>query len=338
MAHLPPCPALSAADTHMMQGLKTFCCAGCLCEFGCVTATHKCPLCTRKLDSYHPLDYHKQIECGSCRRPFGFWLFTVPARVEEALRAEIRASQEAALKAREARLARLHRIQRKAAERGEADQGEAERLKQAEALFVRNLIDACPRCGFEPPVSACDRDSLVAHLHECNDRLAHKQHRKAVAAAEARAGAKAAAVDAQEEATNLAAWQYLGGDQSSMWLLTDKQLQKQCEDKGVDSSGSREEMLCQLAAASTQANNLLTHKASGGHQKAGTAAGPSGSKRGRPRIDRDSLPSNLHSMSLAQLRAVAAANGLVIRDGSTDDVIRQIEAATDDANEPLFLE
>lgn len=413
MAHLPPCPALSAADTHMMQGLKTFCCAGCLCEFGCVTATHKCPLCTRKLDSYHPLDYHKQIECGSCRRPFGFWLFTVPARVEEALRAEvrpagghmppadvegpphayphaytlpppptppcmwsslssrgvpwsspslgaragpertsrpssqpdptrpppqIRASQEAALKAREARLARLHRIQRKAAERGEADQGEAERLKQAEALFVRNLIDACPRCGFEPPVSACDRDSLVAHLHECNDRLAHKQHRKAVAAAEARAGAKAAAVDAQAEATNLAAWQYLGGDQSSMWLLTDKQLQKQCEDKGVDSSGSREEMLCQLAAASTQANKLLTHKASGGHQKAGTAAGPSGSKRGRPRIDRDSLPSNLHSMSLAQLRAVAAANGLVVRDGSTDDVIRQIEAATDDANEPLFLE
>jgi hypothetical protein len=91
MAHPSRPPStLSLSDTHMMQGLKTFCCAGCLCEFGCVTATHKCPLCTRKLDSYYPLDYHKQIECGSCKRTFGFWLFTVPPRVEESLRAEVR--------------------------------------------------------------------------------------------------------------------------------------------------------------------------------------------------------------------------------------------------------
>jgi hypothetical protein len=211
-------------------------------------------------------------------------------------------------------------------------------VKQAEALFVRNLIDACPRCGFEPDASACDRDSLVAHLNECNDRVAHKVHRRAVAAAEASAGARAAAVDAQAEATNLAAWQYLGGEQGSMWLLTDKQLKKQCEDKGLDSGASREEMLCQLAAASTQASNLLTDKTSGGRQMASSAAGSSNGKRGRPRIDRDSLPSNLHSMSLAQLRAVAAANGLVVRGGGTEDVIRQIEEAAHDGEEPLLLE
>ena len=70
--------------TLMMQGIKTFCCAGCLCEFGCVTAMHRCPLCSGAFE-YHPADYHRLVSCGNKRcgsLTFGFWLYTVPPRVQ----------------------------------------------------------------------------------------------------------------------------------------------------------------------------------------------------------------------------------------------------------------
>lgn len=38
-----------------MMGLKQYCCSTCLCEFGCMTATHKCPFC------YHPFAYSPQV-------------------------------------------------------------------------------------------------------------------------------------------------------------------------------------------------------------------------------------------------------------------------------------
>jgi hypothetical protein len=53
----------------MMSGLKSFMCSTCLCSFGCMTATHKCPHC-RKPFEYTPQDYHRQVvlwahQCGS---------------------------------------------------------------------------------------------------------------------------------------------------------------------------------------------------------------------------------------------------------------------------------
>lgn len=71
---------------------------------------------------------------------------------------------------------------------------------------MRNLIDACPRCGHEPSPGQTDRDSLREHLDGCTDQGAHRAHRKAVATAEAKGARKAAGVDAQAEAQNLAAW------------------------------------------------------------------------------------------------------------------------------------
>jgi len=38
------------------------------------------------------------------------------------------------------------------------------------------------------------------------------------------------------------------------------------------------------------------------------------------------------------LFSVAAAHGLIVKGGGVDDVIREIEAAADDADEPLMLE
>lgn len=75
---------------YMMMGLKTYCCATCLLEFGCVTATHRCPHCRRTFD-YDPNDYHRHITCGNkgCTRPFGFMLFPVSERVEKEMREQV---------------------------------------------------------------------------------------------------------------------------------------------------------------------------------------------------------------------------------------------------------
>ena len=304
--------------TIFMQGLKTYCCALCLCDFGCMSAIHKCPICTKDFE-YTTHDYHRQVSCGNarCTRTFGFHLYFIQPRVEAQLRADIRVEQEAKMKAREAAAARLARAQRKAPQASES-----EKRAQAERLFVLGLLDCCPRCGAEMAAGSNDEESRGAHLKACVDAKAHAAHAKAEAAAAAVAGAKAARRDAQEEAQNEAAWKFLGGDTGSMWLLTDKQLGSQLELHGLDGGGSREEKLARLARhRMADQGNLLTDGSGGG--------GSGGGGGGKVRVSAASLPSNLHSMSLAQLRAVCASHGLVAKGETTDDIIRQLEGATE---------
>ena len=316
--------------TLMMQGLKTYCCALCLCDFGCMTAIHRCPICNRKGLEYHPNDYHRIVKCTKCNKEFGFWLYHIPARIEDDLRAELKAEQERRLKAREAKAARLARLQRKQPQLSAAAQ-----MKQAEALFVRNLVDTCPRCGYEPP-RGVTYDELQEHLDGCTDKGAHSAHAKAVANASAKVEAKEAREDAQSEAQNLASWRFLGGSTESMWLLTDGQLKKQCEESGIDASGeTREQMLAALARHRGAGSNLITD-ASGASASADGGPPP---KRAKGGFTLDSLPSNLHSMSLAQLKAVCAAHGVVAVGESVDEVIAHLEKeALRDGDAPLRLE
>lgn len=59
-----------------------------------MSATHRCPHCNKKFE-YHPQDYHRQVRCGNarCDAPFGFYLYTIPTRVEAELFREIKAEQ-----------------------------------------------------------------------------------------------------------------------------------------------------------------------------------------------------------------------------------------------------
>ena len=101
----------------LMQGLKQYTCSTCLCEFGCMTAIHKCPHCRQRFE-YAPADYHRKITCGNggagviagpagsgsgkasgkgraaCAGEFGFWMFHASDRVLNDLRTEIRAEVE----------------------------------------------------------------------------------------------------------------------------------------------------------------------------------------------------------------------------------------------------
>ncbi|KAL1515358.1 hypothetical protein AB1Y20_001987 [Prymnesium parvum] len=341
--------------SFLMQGLKSYCCALCLCEFGCVSAIHLCPHCDRPFE-YHPQDYHRQLTCGrtTCTKPFGFMLYHVPPRVENDMRAEIKAEQERRLKQREASAARLQRAARK-----ETPMSDDERRKHAEKLFVRSLLDDCPRCGYSPPPSA-DFEFLSAHLRECTDAAAHARHRRELAAASAALSRRHAREEADAEAQNLAAWQFLGGSTESMWLLTDKQLRKQCEEAGVKVGPSRDENLAALArrrmttdAARIEGGkgmpSLAYHPSAGGSDLGGDRKKrhkrsddqPTASPAGRRiAVSAASLPSNIHSMSLRQLRSVCAAHGFVPKGDTTEALIAELEQSlyegTEDA--PLLLD
>lgn len=58
-----------ASYSHMMTGIKTYCCSTCLLDFGCMTAIHKCPFCRKPFD-YTPDDYHNKILCGNKVHPY----------------------------------------------------------------------------------------------------------------------------------------------------------------------------------------------------------------------------------------------------------------------------
>ena len=62
---------------------------------------------------------------------------------------------------------------------------------------------------------------------ECDDQVEQQRYKRMVQAQEEQRTKKVARHEEQEEVANAAAWQYLGGDTGSMWMLTDKQLEKQ---------------------------------------------------------------------------------------------------------------
>ena len=103
-----------AAYSHLMTGIKTYCCSTCLLDFGCMTAIHRCPFC-RKQFEYVPDDYHNKVSCGNkgCTRTFGFMLYNVSeARMKE-LREELKATQEKNLKKMEGAARRNARAKEK---------------------------------------------------------------------------------------------------------------------------------------------------------------------------------------------------------------------------------
>jgi hypothetical protein len=87
------------AYNWFMMAVKEYVCGRCACQFGCMTATHRCPHCRKKYD-YDPNDYHRKIECNfdKCGRAFGFTLFHVSDRRENELRREVKKDTEERMK------------------------------------------------------------------------------------------------------------------------------------------------------------------------------------------------------------------------------------------------
>jgi hypothetical protein len=324
----------------LMTGLKRYTCSTCLCEFGCMTALHKCPFCKKGFE-YSPLQYHNKIVCGNlkCTKPFGFMMYHASDRVIKDMKQSVKEEQERFMKAREVKLRR--------AKRGHGDQDK----KTAENAFMMGLNDICPRCG-EDFTEIGDEDEQRRHLMECTDEAKHKEHSKKMAKKEAVKLTKEEREEAQVAAQTHASWQFLGANKSQLWLLNEDQLRAQALIANLDVSGDKDDLISRIVShegaasgpvASSSSVPLLTMKesnpASGKRKRgaastgssalvvcganagdgAGAGAGTEKSssssalvrKMARSDASAGDIPSNYQAYSAAQLRSMCASQGLL---------------------------
>jgi hypothetical protein len=331
------------AYNFIMQGLKCFTCSTCLCEFGCMTAIHKCPHCSKPFE-YSPADYHRKISCtnSKCQKPFGFFMFPTSDRVLKDLRLELKQEQERKIKIREAKQRRNQSASRRSEKFGSLNK---------EKAFVLGLIDVCPRCG-ESLEEFESEDACREHLLLCNDSDKHASYSRKQKAEQQNEEARKQKVFKQEAAQNQAAFTFLGSHNSQLWLLDDDQVRHRAVDLGVDASGSKEEVIQRIAgggrgsahagAGVGRGSYLITN---GEDPSTSSKTGDSSRKRKEVgsgdepgfaivskskarRLHADDLPSNFHSLSAAQLRTVCASNGLLSMlppKATKDEIISLIE-------------
>ena len=254
----------------LMMGLKRYTCATCLCEFGCVTAIHKCPSCKERFE-YNPSQYHNKISCGNieCRsnsprnpKLFGFMMYHVPPRVLTGLKDELKVAVEARIKSRETK--------RRRAERAGGCRGNASTVKSSitnstnsnsntnsnnktktktyiedEQAYCLGLIDACPRCGeyLESYSKANKRDKTELtpqriHLNHCNDSKKHAEYNAKQAKKSKQELKKHTKIELEEDTEGLAAWEFLGSKEGDMWRLTDKQIDMHANKLGLLGNGN----------------------------------------------------------------------------------------------------
>lgn len=343
----------------LMTGLKQFTCSTCLCEFGCMTAIHLCPFCSKRFD-FAPSQYHQQITCPreNCHRSFGFYLYHISDRKIKEMKGLIKEELQQRLRQRESKLSRQQRSQR----RGALDQSEKE------AAFLLGLQDVCPRCGEDLSEFAATKEGselLAQHLMECLDEVKHKQHQKKTAKKLAKEEAKERRKEKQEDAQIHAAWQLFGSNTSQLWLLSEEQLKEEAKQRGLRSDGDKDDLIDRLVQGKDEPlliqdrTNQRKRKAarsvdiieiddddaddSKEEVKANTkqqtalvkandntsAVVVSGGKRRK--VNADLLPSNLHSLSVGQLRSMCVANGLkskIPKNAKKIDLIELMEDAT----------
>jgi len=294
----------------LMTGLREYTCSTCLCEFGCVSATHACKKCAAPFD-YSPQDFHREIKCGECGDEFGFWSYHVSARNMATAVAEARTAHERRAKSRLAKRRRADAAQRRGGD-----------LFDGERAFLNRLADHCPKCGdfFGVGTSMDDRRT---HLRACTDAAAHGAHAESRADATARQRQRDDLDDAAATAQARAVWEASGAQTSTLWMLPDAAL---VEMIGGDTDGlERDELIARAVASRDGGRNLLTN---GSPRKAA-----------RRRLTAASLPANYATLAAAQLRGICAAHGFTPKGTTQAEIVHEIEnELTGDAVEqPLLL-
>lgn len=243
--------------TFLMTGLKQYTCSTCLCEFGCMTAIHKCPYCSKQYD-YLPSDYHNKIICGNdnCKKDFGFMLYHASDRVIKDLKASIKEEQEKASRATEAK--------RRRAMRGSRGMDK----QTIELSFLMGMIDICPRCGEDFTEMANDGDDVgdninqqKLHLMYCTDTIKHQKHEQVKKKAEDAVIVKQLKKDKQDAIQSLASWEFLGGSNGQLWLLNEDQLKAKALSLRLDAIGDKDTLIDRIVNNSnTNQRKLLQNE------------------------------------------------------------------------------
>jgi len=317
-----------AAYNFFMLAMKQYICGLCSCEFGCMTGIHFCPNCNKEF-AYDPDDYHRKITCGNskCSKEFGFWMFKVAERREREVRNEAKVKQEAEMK----RIKQKNRRAKRAGNRGVTDMSANSKLQ--EQLFVIMLRLDCPRCGWE--ISRGEgSDEAKEHLENCNDEKEIAKHQKFLEKHKALKGVKSSKQATQQEIMAAKQWEHNGRQIGQLWMLSENMLVKQCKDCGLDSDGSKHEIITRLGKhLRSNARLMITD---------GSTEMPTEIKYDTVTIgqaDEEDLPQNLHGLDKEDLQDVCASYGIKF-DSKKDvksDLIKKFESARNKGKAKLMI-
>ena len=307
-----------AAYNFLMMGLKQYICHVCSCQFGCMSALHFCPHCKKEF-AYDPEDYHRKITCSNvrCSKEFGFMMFKVTARREKEIRQEAKDLHEQRMKKAAQKKRRANRANR--------NDGDASSNKQhlQEQLFLLQLRDTCPRCGWEIERGE-GGEEVREHLSDCNDKEKIKEYQKQVAIKEASSRSKTGAIENEEEVLALKQWEMNGRQVGQLWMLSDTMLKRQCESFDLPTKGKRHEMIQQLSQHIRSQERLMI---TDGKTKVSAASGFDTCSL--KHADEEDLPQNLNSLDKEQLQDLCASYNISFntRKDVKKDLIRKFEQA-----------
>jgi len=287
-----------AAYNFLMMGIKKYICGRCFCKFGCMTAIHYCPHC-KKTFEYDSDDYHRQIVCGSekCKKQFGFWMFKVAEKREKEVRQDVKKEFEEERKQLAQKKRRAARADRRV---DKGDSTTEERLQ--EQLFLIGSRDVCPRCGWS--VERGDGlEEIKQHLEGCNDKKAIAEYKKRVAKEKAEAEKKKMANENQYEVMALKRWQLNGRQVGQLWMLSEHNIRKQCEDFGISTEGAKHECIARLRAHIKKKQTLLLTDGKTTLQNPASQYDVAGIEH----VDDEDLPQNIHELDREELQDLCAS-------------------------------
>ena len=231
-----------AAYNFLMMGIKKYICGRCCCQFGCMTALHYCPHC-KKIFDYDSDDYHRKIICGNkkCKEEFGFWMFKVSERREQEVRIEVKKEFEEERK----KLAQKKRRAVRADRRVDTGVTNDEQRLQ-EQLLIIGLRDNCPRCGWEVPRGE-GTEEAKQHLEACNDKKSIEKYQKVLAKKRKEEEMEKNAKENQYEVMALKRWEINGRQVGQLWMLSESNIKKQCEQFALSTDGAKHEMISRLS-------------------------------------------------------------------------------------------
>ena len=308
----------------MMMGLKSFSCSTCLCEFGAITAIHKCPFCYSSFE-YSPLDYHRKIKCENkkCAREFGFYLYHISDRMMDEMKRSVKVEQEKMVKAQ--------RTKRRRAEGRASNRGKISEVEEEDA-FVMGLVDCCPRCGLFFEKYRNEGEAQRLHLMQCGDRKQHAEYQAQKRYVQEREAEREKNQAKQLEVQTLAQWEFLGAKSSQLYLLNDSQLKSVAAREGqiVDEDMTKEDIIHIIASTRSETDDYSSSRKrlrTGASNSSGDEYALDAVPR-KVRIVSSDIPENMYGMSSGELKQFCASQGLLIHKGaSKSDIIEEIEKA-----------
>lgn len=319
-----------AAFNFLMMGIKKYICGRCFCKFGCMTAIHYCPHCRRTFD-YDSDDYHRQIVCGNekCKEQFGFWMFKVSEKREKDVRNDVKKEFEEERKQLAQKQRRAKRADRRV---DKGDVSTEERLQ--EQLFIIGLRDVCPRCGWETPRGE-GSEEVKQHLEGCNDKKAIEKYQKAVAKEKLEAEKKKMANENQYEVMALKRWQLNGRQVGQLWMLSEYNIRKQCEEFGIPTEGAKHECISRLRAHIKKKQVLLLTDGKTNLQSSVSQYDVCGIEN----VDDDDLPQNIHELDREELQDLCASYHVKFdpKKDMKSNLLKKFETARSKGREPLLI-